>query len=143
MSLERAIEEVRELVKCLAKHGLKALIIFGSIARGDALKESDLDVLVIAEGFRNKPFYEREYMVLKCWRGEHALEPWCYTPEEVERAISKKPRIDIVDALEHGIVVYDDGTWERLRKAYMRRKLKRTWYGGVKLQPTQDSRADS
>lgn len=35
------------------------VLVFGSRARGDALKHSDLDVLVVSEVFRDVPWLER------------------------------------------------------------------------------------
>ena len=113
--------------------GLRSLVLFGSVARGLALRESDVDVLVVAEGFRGLPFYEREYIVLRSYTGSLALEPWCYTPEEAWRALLERPRIDVVDALEYGVVVFDGGFWEKLRRAYMQRRPRRTPYGGIRL----------
>ncbi len=61
---------------------------------------------MVAEGFNKLPFYEREYIVLRAWRGSYPLEPWCYTPREVVELLEHKPRIDLVDAVEKGIAVY-------------------------------------
>lgn len=34
------------------------------------------------------------------------------------RAVRGRPRIDIVDAVEQGIVVYDDGFWKGVQAEY-------------------------
>ncbi len=130
------IEKLRIFAKRLveANLGLRAVILFGSYARGDWLRDSDVDVLIVAEGFRNRPFYEREYMVSRFWSFEYALEPWCYTPEELEEVLRGRPRINVVDALENGIVVYDDGFWERVKSRYSTRPCRMTWYGGIALE---------
>ena len=132
-NLEQIVKELEGLAERAAKKlGLRSLVVFGSYARGLQLRESDVDVLIVAEAFEGLPFYEREYMVLKLYQGNHPLEPWCYTPREVLEALEKKPRIDLADALRHGIVVYDDGLWSMARKRYTGR-FRWTSYGGLKL----------
>jgi hypothetical protein len=106
----------------LRRLGLRSLVLFGSWARGSQLAESDVDVIVVAEGFDGLPFYEREYLVLKVWRGTEPLEPWCYTPREAWKGVFERPRLDLIDALEHGVVVYDDGFWRSLRSKYIERR---------------------
>ena len=130
-SLGEIVAELRRLAERLRGLGLRSLILFGSWARGEPLRESDVDVLIVAEGFRGKPFYEREELVLRLHDGRLPIEPWCYTPEEVVEALTRKPRIDVVDAAQNGIVVYDDGFWAEA--ARLAKRWARTRYGGVKL----------
>jgi len=43
----RSIEDVRSLVKpILKRHGIKKAGVFGSLARGESGKDSDIDILV-------------------------------------------------------------------------------------------------
>ncbi len=129
---EKLVMELRRLAERLKGYGLRSMVLFGSRARMKHLRESDVDVLIVAEGFEGLPFYEREYIVQKLWSQEYPLEPWCYTPRELLEAV-EKPRIDVVDALDYGIVVYDDGFWSEVRRRYGHR-YKRTPYGGIILE---------
>lgn len=115
------LQELRRLSIQLLPLGLRTLVVFGSRVRGDYLRDSDVDVLIVADTFRGLSFYEREYIVSKKWLYSIPLEAWCYTPEEVEKNLFERPRIDIVDAIENGLVVYDDGFWSRLRLAYSKK----------------------
>lgn len=128
--VKRELEKLAEVLQDLRVH---SIVLFGSRARGEHLKSSDYDVLIVAEGFENMSFYEREYLVLSRYRGRVPLEPWCYTPREVVESLERRPRIDIVDAVEHGMVVYDDGFWKRIREKY-RGRWRMTSYGGVHLE---------
>ena len=77
------------------------VILFGSRARGDNLKESDIDIMVISKQFALIPFRERMAQAYGYWNKRIDLEQICYTPEEVE---VKKKQIGIVQqALKEGI----------------------------------------
>ena len=58
------------------------MYLYGSRARGDHLKTSDVDVLIISSTFLGIPFTERMYLVTKEWKNKLELEAFCYTPEE-------------------------------------------------------------
>jgi hypothetical protein len=54
MSIEDLLKEKREAVIALAaKHGARRLRVFGSVARGEAGAESDVDLLVTMEEGRS------------------------------------------------------------------------------------------
>jgi predicted nucleotidyltransferase len=55
---------VEFLERCLREGGVtpSKIILFGSQAKGKATKESDIDVVIISEDFRNKDILERAAM---------------------------------------------------------------------------------
>ncbi len=135
-SREAVIKALRELAQRLLESGigLRAAVLFGSYARGDELAESDVDVLVVADGFRGMKFFEREYLVLSLWKYHNiALEPWCYTPEEILEALNKANRLDVVDAYLYGMVVYGDGFWRGVKERFRERMFIKTRYGELVL----------
>jgi len=100
-------EMVERVVKAIRKHLPDArIILFGSRARGDALKESDIDLIVVSKRFEGMHFTDRATYVLKILWREGALPPvdvdlLCYTPEEFEE---RRREISIVsEALKYGI----------------------------------------
>jgi len=75
--------------------------LFGSRARGDHLKGSDYDLLIISRKFKGIPFTARAGILLR------VLGPWadrvevlCYTPDEFKR---KSKELGVVsEAIKEG-----------------------------------------
>ena len=61
------------------------VLVFGSRARGDALKDSDLDILIVAETFGEIRWLDRPVRVTLDCDIRFGVELLCYTPEEYER----------------------------------------------------------
>ena len=93
MSLERRIdldrreELYREIERFVAKLKealpVEAIYLFGSFARGDIHELSDIDLLMV--GDFHERFHERIYRVLLLNEQHLPIEPFCYTPEELQR----------------------------------------------------------
>jgi predicted nucleotidyltransferase len=79
------------------------VILFGSRARGDHLKRSDFDFLIISPKFAKQPFIYRSSELYKFWTSPVDVEPLCYTPEEFER--KKKQNGIVQEALKEGIEI--------------------------------------
>ncbi len=99
------MREVDKIVRAIRRWDPEArIILFGSRARGDHLKESDYDLIVISRKFEGMRFSSRASLLLKLLYKEGIvlpLELLCYTPEEFER---KKSMIGIVkEALSYGV----------------------------------------
>lgn len=106
-----------ELLKELLGDRLLSVMLFGSIARGDWDKDSDIDILVVAEGWEDKPAWVR---IKEVRRAKEALEEspeyseslragyypiiqnYCLSTEEAKRF----NRI-YLDAVLDGIILYD------------------------------------
>jgi len=64
---------------------IERILLFGSRARGDSLKSSDVDLVIVSPDFDGVGWVERITAVAKLWKGPVALEALCYTPTEFER----------------------------------------------------------
>lgn len=82
------------------------VLVFGSRAQGNPLKESDLDFLVVSESFEGIPFIQRAPHLLWTLRVSFPIEVLCYTPEEYERKIREIGIVKV--ASEKGLNLLDD-----------------------------------
>ena len=90
---------------------LRSLVLFGSLARGQATARSDVDLLVIAEGFP-RSLVERRRPLLAAWseaRARHALSAvdWNLVTKTPEEARFHSPLY--LDIVEDGILLVDRG----------------------------------
>ncbi len=137
-----------ELVEALKrKYGgrLVSVVVFGSVARGESGKNSDVDVIVVIESLpksklrRQEEFISVEEIIEKKM-GEDVLvklSPIIKTPEEVR----KIPPI-LLDVVEDGIILYDRDNFfgeivEKLRRELnklgsRRVRVGKRWYWVLK-----------
>ena len=97
---------------------LDSLILYGSVARGDYGRESDIDILVILEDkkLEDKISDIRYDVDIK---NNTVTTFFICTPHEIEKIIQQGfPFINNV--VKEGKVIYDNGTWERLRRGFVR-----------------------
>ena len=105
---------------------LVSLVLFGSVARGEARKSSDIDLLVIAEGFP-RSLWERRQPLLAEWsrvraeKGLPAVE-WNLVTKSPEEARYHSPLY--LDITEDGILLVDrDGFFQAVLDA-MRARMR-------------------
>lgn len=100
---QEADSRIADFVKSVKKkYNISQAIFFGSRARGDHLKDSDYDIILVSEDFRDIFFSKRCALMYDFWHHwPLEIEPLCYTCEEFE---AKKNQIGIVaEAVREGI----------------------------------------
>jgi predicted nucleotidyltransferase len=70
------------LPRLIESYNPSLVLLFGSCVRGTALKESDLDLLIVSKSFEGIPFVERAQRVIWAMRSSLPVEVLCYTPDE-------------------------------------------------------------
>jgi len=88
----------------IKKFNLKKIIIFGSFAREDYHKGSDLDLIIVGE-FKER-FVDRIGKIIELNDSDLEIDAMVYTEEEFQKMIQDR-RPFIEQALEEGIVVYE------------------------------------
>lgn len=105
----------RKYLKALKREFSPSLVLaFGSRARGDNLKSSDLDLVIVSEVFAGMAFPQRAPEVMVKLEVMEAMDLLCYTPEEYEK---KRKQIGIVRiATREGVVIYRSKEKEKLNE---------------------------
>ena len=101
-------EDVLEMLRAFADRlkavlGFAEVYLFGSYARCDWLADSDIDLIVVSDGFKGLGLGERYVLVRKLLPADRGFEILTYTSEEFEYA--KKKSIVIQDASEYWIKI--------------------------------------
>jgi len=79
------------------------IIVFGSYAKGNPREDSDIDIVVISEDFRNLNLRERlEILGLAAGRVFEPIEALGYTPEESKEA---NPISILNEVLASGVIM--------------------------------------
>ncbi len=101
---EKMDEKVKSFARKLrAGFDVQRIILFGSRARGDWLKASDYDFIIVSNDFEGMHFLDRPVRVMLKTGAYFASDLLCYTPKEFAH---KKKQIGIVSqALKEGITV--------------------------------------
>ena len=104
----------RYLSKVAERISFSSAILFGSRARNDHWESSDIDLLVVSPAFAPMTRGTPIDLLLLDWEGIPSLEPFGFTPEEV----CDPQGLLLWDALDHGRVLVDDGTWRKARRQF-------------------------
>lgn len=127
--IDRALEGFLDLLLKESPFKLKAFVVFGSRARGDWKPWSDTDVLLIMDGLEGKTLQEVMRELKGVWNGlanlpAAGIEARIFTPEEATKLLHKRTSLTILDALEGGVTLYDDGFWSKLKAEFEDMKKK-------------------
>lgn len=119
----RLLEVFKELVLDNLKDSLISLVLYGSVARGEAKRESDIDLLIIQ---RNTPeaYYKRLQPLIEAWQrlketseykvlvGKRIIPYLSFLILSEEEA--KENRYIFLDMIDGSIVLYDkEGFFEK------------------------------
>lgn len=100
--LQREIDSIVE--QLVANYQPEKVILFGSVARGDATEESDVDLLVVKK--TSETFHNRMVEARKSVQTEWPMDVIVYTPDELNRALAER-RLFIRHVLKYGRTVYE------------------------------------
>jgi len=132
---------------------LISVVLYGSVARGDARKDSDVDIIIVLEA-PPVEYYKRTERVRKVLTNIEKTDEWIalnrqgyqpyIKPIVFSKAEAEEPRYLFLDIVEDGIILYDNQGFfarrlERLRKRLTELGSKRvfledgSWYWLLKL----------
>ncbi len=87
----------------LPQMGVKKAILYGSLARGDVVETSDIDLMLIKE--TTKKLSDRLEEALLFLDPRVGLDVLVYTPAEFEALLEERPFVQ--DAVREGRVIYE------------------------------------
>ncbi len=100
---KKVIEIVKKLKECLENRGIdvKAIYVFGSYAKGEQLKTSDIDLIIVSNFWKNISFLKRLDIINEIiWTEDLGnVEAIPVTSEELE----KKESVVLRDASKYWI----------------------------------------
>jgi len=105
INYEEVMRRLREYAGKAAARGSLAVILIGSLARGDYTARSDADVVVIVESDSRRPIDRIADYIDPTMPVD--VEPRVYTLDEVRRMARRKARI-VREILEVGVLLAGD-----------------------------------
>lgn len=106
-NLKQINKEAKQIAEVVAKkYKPEKIILFGSVARGQIRKDSDIDLCIIKK--TRLPRYKRIWRVYKLIRDmdyEYGVEPIVFTPQEFKE---RKDYYFIRNILKDGKVLYEE-----------------------------------
>jgi len=111
LEAEKLIEQFLSQISQLSP---KCVILFGSYARGNFTEGSDIDLCVIAQRLSEDELKRRTLVGLYDTSKINAIG---FYPQEFINFL-KKRRCFVYDIISDGIVVYDDGFFEKVKSVY-------------------------
>ena len=101
---DEGIEEIKSFIQRVrGRFEPEKIILFGSRARGDNLRESDYDLIIVSKEFEKWGMHERIVKVLELQRVRADVELICLTPKEFEE--QSKSITTVREALKEGIEI--------------------------------------
>lgn len=97
-------DRLNRIIRALEAYGAEKGILFGSWARGDADRYSDIDLIVIKQTDRR--FLDRLLDIINIIQPDFALDVLVYTPEEIDRMMAEENPF-LTHAVQEGKVIYE------------------------------------
>ncbi|MEM3891678.1 MAG: nucleotidyltransferase domain-containing protein [Nitrososphaerales archaeon] len=106
----------RYVKKLIRRIKPRAIILYGSVARGRQGVGSDIDILVISEHLPSN-FLERLKTLFELNNSTAPIEAVAYTPQEFQH-MTVKTHLTALSAFEEGMILYDDGFFQQQKERY-------------------------
>jgi len=106
---------------------LECVILFGSRARKDYLKNSDLDIIFV--GDFEESFINRSTVIYEHFNLSLGLDAFCYRAKEFNKMFYEGV-VSILDAIDHGICIYGFDFYNEYKE-----KLEKLKEKGLKRDP--------
>lgn len=87
---DNAMSAVKDFMKKVRRTiHVEKFILFGSRARGDNKKRSDIDLIIISKDFEGVKFFKRSPALYLLWISPYEIDIICLTPKEFAQKIKE------------------------------------------------------
>lgn len=97
------LEIIKEFKESLNLREAK-FFLFGSRSKGNFNTESDFDILIISDSFKDVSWHKRAVLFQLAWKDDIPLEVLCFTKEETAK-LSLNRRGIVREAIKTGIEI--------------------------------------
>ena len=106
LDYDAVLEHLKSYAKKVVSRGAKAVVLIGSLARGDYTAFSDADIIVISDNVPEKPMERLRDFIDPTLPVD--VEPRVYTMKEFLK-MAKEGRKVVKDVVKYGILLAGDG----------------------------------
>ena len=121
MAVEPTYKRVIDLLKdkLLAEFGseVHSIVLFGSVARGEATADSDIDVLIVTDGVSDTKRRAHEISSEIDFDNEVFTQLVSLTIHQLEKEVRMRSWFSS-DVIAQGVILHDDGTYQRIRETH-------------------------
>ena len=114
--IEKILDEIIQKITSQATASLHSIILFGSHAKGTAIKSSDIDLLFIVSNMKDKSVREKIERECAGYQYSHnvKISPLITDTEEFKKMLKSKEMNVGKEAKEYGIALYGSEQFWRL-----------------------------
>lgn len=99
-------KQIKQALAGIKRYNPEKIILYGSLARGDFDKNSDIDILVIKKNIKKNRMIERMRQLNKYLKFGLPVETVIFTPEEIRNRLRQNDFF-LADALREGKTLYE------------------------------------
>ena len=114
---QKVIDALKEQLLAEFADEVHSIILFGSVARGEANADSDVDVLIISDASRENKRRMHDISTHIDLENEVFTQLMFFGNRRLERAARMRSWF-FTDVMNEGVILYDDGTYRRVRQEY-------------------------
>lgn len=117
MKHQKVIDALKEQLLAEFADEVHSIVLFGSVARGEANADSDVDVLIISDASRENKRRMHDISTHIDLENEMFTQLMFFSNRRLERAARMRSWF-FTDVMNEGVILYDDGTYRRVRQEY-------------------------
>ncbi|MBS7250380.1 MAG: nucleotidyltransferase domain-containing protein [Candidatus Freyarchaeota archaeon] len=116
MQYKKIAEELKERIISELGDKIDSIILYGSVARGEAKRESDIDILIVAHNDDKEVYDKISKIRTSIDLDNNTLTSLVYLSRKELKRYSKLGSPFIESIASEGVILYDNGTFKGISK---------------------------